>query len=264
MDLQTPPAKRQRLVEGEGCSHGNGLRLCYDWEQVRGCRTCKKIHKPAFHFHHPLFSSQVQSTQQSKFESIFPDVGSKDENSNQSRRDKVASSHEEGHRSCSVWVQCHHSASRTDFGDEAVAEIARICEPALVAQNEEIDIASIEIEWVRFKTEIYNRKHCDEYVRKMSWCEQWEKHEKYPGLISLVNLLLPFLSSSVDAERGFSRMKLVKNDWRSCLGESTLSDLMLIFSECESVRKYDPTDAVNWWNSSGKRSPFYNDQKSLP
>ncbi|KAH3794623.1 hypothetical protein DPMN_148160 [Dreissena polymorpha] len=56
-------------------------------------------------------------------------------------------------------------------------------------------------------------------------------------------------------------MKLVKNDWRSCLGESSLSDLMLIYSESESVGKYDPTDAVNWWNSSGKRSqrPFYND-----
>lgn len=56
-------------------------------------------------------------------------------------------------------------------------------------------------------------------------------------------------------------MKVIKNDWRSRLGCQNLSDLILVSLETPSVDKYDPTAAINAWNTGGVRTrrPFYKD-----
>ena len=56
------------------------------------------------------------------------------------------------------------------------------------------------------------------------------------------------------------RMKFVKNDWRSRLGDKNLSDLMII-----NIEGFDPTDAIDLWASEGERvkRPFYMDELSV-
>ncbi|XP_053386898.1 uncharacterized protein LOC123542892 isoform X2 [Mercenaria mercenaria] len=63
-----------------------------------------------------------------------------------------------------------------------------------------------------------------------------------------------------------NRMKITENDWRSLLSSSSLSDLMLIHSETESIEKFGPLDSILLWNSSGSRArrPFCNDKKVKP
>ncbi|XP_071157051.1 uncharacterized protein [Mytilus edulis] len=82
-----------------------------------------------------------------------------------------------------------------------------------------------------------------------------------PNLFLLVDYMLTLPGSSVDAERGFSCMKLVKSDWRSRLGEDNLSDLMLISMEVDPIATYNPMPAIEKWYTGGLRArrPFYKD-----
>jgi len=57
-------------------------------------------------------------------------------------------------------------------------------------------------------------------------------------------------------------MKIVKNDWRSRLGEENLCDLMLITLESADIGSFDPQPAIHLWYSQGQRArrPFYKDE----
>ncbi|KAH3817487.1 hypothetical protein DPMN_119024 [Dreissena polymorpha] len=56
-------------------------------------------------------------------------------------------------------------------------------------------------------------------------------------------------------------MKIVKNDWRSRLGESNLSDLMMVYLESQRIEDFDPDTSVQLWYGKGQRTrrPFYMD-----
>ena len=85
---------------------------------------------------------------------------------------------------------------------------------------------------------------------------------KCPAILSLIDLILSLPSSSVEAERGFSLMKLIKTDWRSKLKDTTLSDLMVVKLESEPINTFDPNDAIAvWWQK--KRMPNFNDRKKV-
>ncbi|CAC5416906.1 unnamed protein product [Mytilus coruscus] len=49
-------------------------------------------------------------------------------------------------------------------------------------------------------------------------------------------------------------MKMVKNDWRSRLGDANLSDLMLICIEEEPVERFDTIPAIEKWYAGGLRA----------
>ena len=74
------------------------------------------------------------------------------------------------------------------------------------------------------------------------------------NILALVDLILTLPVSSAEAERGFSLMKRKKKDWRSRLNSSTVSDLMCIVLHMPKVGQYDPTEAINLWNSASIRS----------
>ncbi|XP_052063385.1 uncharacterized protein LOC127703038 [Mytilus californianus] len=96
----------------------------------------------------------------------------------------------------------------------------------------------------------------------MTWSAAADAYmSTYPNLFMLIDYLLTLPLSSVDAERGFSSMKVIKNDWRSRLGCQNLSDFILVSLETLSVDKYDPTSAINACNTGGVRTrrPFYKD-----
>lgn len=98
-------------------------------------------------------------------------------------------------------------------------------------------------EWTKLKTRVYDSESS---IKTLTWEEIFGKYDSdFPNFLLLVDFLLTIPSSSVDAERGFSRMKMVKNDWRSRLGEKNLTDLMLVYMESPSIKNFNPEDAIN-------------------
>lgn len=68
--------------------------------------------------------------------------------------------------------------------------------------------------------------------------------ERFPNVLSLIDLALTLPASSAEAERGFSLMKVIKTDWRSCLGDTTLSQLMRVKLEAAPIPEFDPLPAI--------------------
>lgn len=79
-------------------------------------------------------------------------------------------------------------------------------------------------------------------------------HSVCPNVLALVDLVLSIPAASTDAERGFNHMKLIKNDWRSRLKDSNLTNLMHILLNSDLVESFNPTSAVHLWNSSSSRA----------
>ncbi|XP_060569589.1 uncharacterized protein LOC132728006 [Ruditapes philippinarum] len=137
--------------------------------------------------------------------------------------------------------------------------MVQLCEWALIASGCEVEM--VETEWIRFKTDVFNSKK--KIIHSLTWPMLWESMSSdYPSLFKLVSLLLTLPSSSVDAERSFSRMKLQKTDWRACLGDRHLTDLMLISLEGDELEDFNPEPALEIWENSGIRSrrPYFNDK----
>ncbi|XP_041360614.1 uncharacterized protein LOC121376896, partial [Gigantopelta aegis] len=93
-----------------------------------------------------------------------------------------------------------------------------------------------------------------ERTQKLSWILVNRHHgEKFPNILTLVDLLLTIPAHSADCERGFSHMK-IKSDWRSSLSP----DLMRITLLSPPVEEYDPTAAMDLWFMGGEwsRRPY--------
>ncbi|XP_069102573.1 zinc finger protein 862-like isoform X2 [Argopecten irradians] len=118
---------------------------------------------------------------------------------------------------------------------------------------------AIEPEWTRLKMGLSTKS---EDFSLMTWESAYQSEgTSCPNLFHLIDYLLSLPSSSVDAERGFSVMKQVKNDWRSRLGDRNLSDLMMVILETPAVEVFDPLPAIHFWNNEGQRvrRPYYKD-----
>ncbi|XP_021370897.1 zinc finger protein 862-like isoform X2 [Mizuhopecten yessoensis] len=149
-----------------------------------------------------------------------------------------------------------------DFGDDNMPVLVETCGEALKACCPTVDLMAIEPEWMLLKTAVQNRSRQKE-APPLTWPMLQEMEGKRcSNLFTLVNYLLSLPGSSEDAERGFSRMKMVKNDWRSRLGDQNLSDLLLILLEVEPVKSFDPHAAIQLWYAEGTRAkrPFYKDE----
>ncbi|XP_053403221.1 uncharacterized protein LOC128558319 [Mercenaria mercenaria] len=145
------------------------------------------------------------------------------------------------------------------FGDEDIIELIGVCDDPL--KRVECDTTSFEQEWTRFKLDLFKSK---KNMETLTWSGVWMSYEeKYPNPFTLVSLLLALPSSSVDAERGFSKMKNLKTDWRSSLTDSHLSNQLLIAAEGPAVLDFDPDEAIRYWEDTSLRTrrPFANDSK---
>lgn len=74
-----------------------------------------------------------------------------------------------------------------------------------------------------------------------------------PNILSVIDLVLTIPASSADAERGFNRLKMTKNDWRSRLLDTRLSDQLIIMLESAEISEYQPTPAIHLWNQTATR-----------
>ncbi|XP_014672134.1 PREDICTED: uncharacterized protein LOC106812705 [Priapulus caudatus] len=137
-----------------------------------------------------------------------------------------------------------------DFGDDKVAVLLGKLAPALDAAG--MDSNQIEPEFTRLKCLLY-QSYPD--IKSLSW-ETINRGmvAKCPNILALIDLVLTFPAGSVEAERGFSQMGIVKNDWRSCLLDSNLSDLLMVLLETPEVGEFDPSEAIHLWNSAGSRA----------
>ncbi|KAG7157174.1 hypothetical protein Hamer_G010016 [Homarus americanus] len=101
-----------------------------------------------------------------------------------------------------------------DFGDSAVKALAQALEKTLM--EAEVNPTLVEDEWTVLKSYIYK-------------------------------------TSSADAERGFSQVKLIKTDWRSRLTDDHLTDLMVVQLQTECVGNFNPDKAIARFLTTGAR-----------
>ena len=74
------------------------------------------------------------------------------------------------------------------------------------------------------------------------------------SVLLLIDLLLSIPATSVEAERGFSTMKLVKTDFRSKLSNTALNNLLRIVLLSPTEAEFSPTPAIeHWYNAVGRR-----------
>jgi len=71
-------------------------------------------------------------------------------------------------------------------------------------------------------------------------------------VVAEISLVLPMSSSC--CERGFSSMKSIKSDWRSCLTNEMLNSLLQISVLGPPAQHYDSVKAVTKWWSNGFRA----------
>ena len=69
----------------------------------------------------------------------------------------------------------------------------------------------------------------------------------------LVDLLLSIPAHSSECERGFSLIKLVKTDWRNCLTDDALTDLIQINLHFADIKEFNPDQAIDLWNKASIR-----------
>ena len=117
-------------------------------------------------------------------------------------------------------------------------------------------------EWFILKQYINN---CSFDMRQdLSWISLNQSHgNSCRNVLGLVDLILSLPATSVEAERGFSQMKLVKSDWRNSLTDAHLSDLLLVKLESPDIESFDPTPAFSLWQNGGTRRPTFMDDEPV-
>ena len=75
-----------------------------------------------------------------------------------------------------------------------------------------------------------------------------------PNICCLLDLVITIPASSADAERGFSRLKLLKTNQRTRLHDDSVSDQLMVMLNTYCIEEFDPMPAIHLWNSSGVRS----------
>ena len=71
--------------------------------------------------------------------------------------------------------------------------------------------------------------------------------DEYPHVLNFFDLILTIPATSAACERGFTHMKLIKSRQRSSLKEDVLSDCLMINLEGESIKNFNPDEAINYW-----------------
>ncbi len=77
--------------------------------------------------------------------------------------------------------------------------------------------------------------------------------EDLQAVLLIVQLALTISPSTAGVERGFSAMKFIKNNKRSRMTSSALSDLMRINACDTDVDDFDPQKAISHWVTSAKK-----------
>jgi hypothetical protein len=80
---------------------------------------------------------------------------------------------------------------------------------------------------------------------------------RVPNILSLVDLVLSLPAGTSECERGFSQMKIIKNQWRNKLKSSSMTLLMTIQLHSECVAEWNPEKSIFHWNRNAKKRPCF-------
>ena len=137
------------------------------------------------------------------------------------------------------------------YGEAEVDRLVQHFRPALERNN--FDFAAVAAEWSDLKACITTN------FRPLDTLTLWQRmftgfEARFHNILMLVEiiLILPFATATV--ERGFSAMKRVKNDWRSCIETNILNILLRITINGCSFDAFDPQRAIQHWWTSGERA----------
>ena len=75
------------------------------------------------------------------------------------------------------------------------------------------------------------------------------KKKALSNILHLMEILLVVLVSNAVLERMFSMMTCVHTDWRNCLGEKRVENLLRLWEEGTTADKFDPQPAVARWSA---------------
>ena len=121
----------------------------------------------------------------------------------------------------------------------------------------EVSLEKILHEWSALKFLMYRKRAASS--TPISYLNFWgdiikSKKQEIPHVLLLVQTGLVLPIHSAEAERGFSLMKRIKNDWRASLSTETLSSLMFVNMNSQTdVSEYKPDEAIKLWWISGKQ-----------
>lgn len=75
-----------------------------------------------------------------------------------------------------------------------------------------------------------------------------------PNVRGLLDLLLAIPATSADAERGFSRLNLLKTNLRTALLDDRVTDQLLVMLHAQDIATFNPEPCISLWLSGGTRS----------
>lgn len=123
--------------------------------------------------------------------------------------------------------------------------------PAL--EGNDFDFAAVAGEWSAVKACVTaNNFRIPSFYGKECLLHAFK--DQFPNILMLVEIILILPLATPTVERGFSAMKRVKNDWRSCLETDILNMLLRITINGCSFDVFDPQRAIQHWWTSGQRA----------
>ena len=86
--------------------------------------------------------------------------------------------------------------------------------------------------------------------------------ESCKNFMALVEIMMTISTSTAVVERGFSHMNIVKSSTRTLLGNDTLNNLLEIKLNGESIKEFNPDEAIVHWLNTGSKMRHINGHKS--
>ena len=92
-------------------------------------------------------------------------------------------------------------------------------------------------------------------INKLNWEQINNEFGDSAGVfLLLVDLLLSIPAHSVECERGFSLLKIIKTDWRNRLVDDAVTDLICITLDAAEIKEFNPDPAIHLWQQAVVRS----------
>ncbi|KAK5930692.1 hypothetical protein CgunFtcFv8_026910 [Champsocephalus gunnari] len=155
---------------------------------------------------------------------------------------------------CSIFNPSQWPSDRQDLAAYGKQDFADICEHYQPLMDEHsVTTKMLKSEFILYKSYAAARTLRMPQIFSGILCDT-ERCKQYKGLSILFEIYLVLAVNTAVCERGFSCMKRVKNDWRSCLGTEQLSRLMFSSIEGPSMDNFDAAGAVEKWWTSGNRA----------
>ncbi|XP_052074477.1 uncharacterized protein LOC127712212 [Mytilus californianus] len=128
----------------------------------------------------------------------------------------------------------------------------------LLDQTDGVDVSNIEPEWTILKNLLYKNHK----VHEMNWSTINDLYQdKCANALNVIDLVLSLPAGTSECERGFSQMKIIKNQWRNKLKSTSMTLLMTIQLHSDPITQFNPEHAIHQWNKGARRRPNFMQKK---